>query len=67
MSGSGATFSRGGALALVAGGFALFLLLIYLLAAGEGFGGGGNNGDAHAAAKGLNGYAGLVRLAEESG
>ncbi|MEO0058016.1 MAG: hypothetical protein RIT17_1489 [Pseudomonadota bacterium] len=67
MSGGGATFSRGGALALVAGGFALFLLLIYLIASGEGFGGDGNNGDAHAAAKGLNGYAGLVRLAEESG
>jgi hypothetical protein len=64
MSGGGATFSRGGALALVAGGFALFLLLIYLLAAGEGFGGDGNNGDGHAAAKGLNGYAALVRLAE---
>lgn len=64
MSSGGATFSRAGALALVAGGFALFLALIWLLAAGEGFGGDGNNGDAHAASKGLNGYAALVRLAE---
>lgn len=64
MSSGGSAFSRGGVLGLVAGGFALFLALIWLLSAGEGFGGNGNNGEAHAAAKGLNGYAGLVRLAE---
>jgi len=62
-----ATFSRGGALALVAGGFAVFLALIYLIAAGEEFGGNRNKGGAHAAANGLNGYAGLVRLLEADG
>ncbi|MEE4315507.1 MAG: DUF4350 domain-containing protein [Erythrobacter sp.] len=60
----GASFSRGGALALVALGFALFLALIVLIASGASFGGDGNNGQAHAAGKGLNGYAGLVRLLE---
>lgn len=64
--GAGA-FSRGGALALVAGGFALFLALIWLLGSGAQFLGNANNGDAHASAKGLNGYAALVRLAEEAG
>lgn len=66
MSGGNAAFSRGGALALVLGGFALFLALIWLIGSGEGIGG-GNNGGAHAASKGLNGYAGLVRLAEANG
>lgn len=61
-----AAFSRAGALALVAGGFALFLALLWLLGAGEDFGGGRGQGQAHAAAKGLNGYAGLVRLAEQA-
>ncbi len=62
-----AAFSRGGALALVAVGFAVFLALIYFIAAGESFGGGGRNGQAHAAGSGLNGYAGLVRLLEADG
>ena len=62
-----AAFSRGGTLALVAAGFALFLALIWLIASGEDFGGGGNNGQAHAASKGLNGYAGLARLLEAEG
>ncbi len=61
-----AAFSRGGALALIGGGFVLFLALIWLIGSGEGIGG-DNNGEAHAASKGLNGYAGLVRLAEASG
>ncbi len=60
-------FSRGGALALVAGGFALFLALLYLIGAGEDFGGEKGAGQAHAAANGLNGYAGLVRLVEAQG
>ena len=59
-----ASFSRGGALALIAAGFAMFLALIYLLASGAEFGGDSNNGQAHAAGKGLNGYAGLVQLLE---
>jgi hypothetical protein len=62
-----AAFSRGGALALVAAGFAVFLALIYLIASGEEFGGGGRNGQAHAAGNGLNGYAGLVRLLGKQG
>lgn len=62
-----ATFSRAGALALVAVGFAVFLALIYLIAAGEEFGGNRNNGGAHAAANGLNGYAGLVQMLEAGG
>lgn len=62
-----AAFSRAGALALVAVGFAVFLAMIYLIAAGEEFGGGGRNGQAHAAGTGLNGYAGLVRLLEAEG
>ena len=61
-----AAFSRGGAFALILGGFALFLALIWLIGSGADFGG-GNNGQAHAASKGLNGYAGLVRLAEAEG
>lgn len=68
MSGAGpATFSRAGALALVAVGFAVFLALIYLIASGEEFGAGRNDGQAHAAGNGLNGYAGLVQLVEAEG
>lgn len=64
---SPSTFSRGGALALVAGGFALFLALLYLLGAGEDFGGSKGEGKAHAASNGLNGYSGLVTLVEAQG
>lgn len=60
----GAAFSRGGAFALVAGGFALFLAVLYLIGAGEDFGGEKGSGQAHAASVGLNGYAGLLRLVE---
>lgn len=63
----GAAFSRGGALALVVVGFAVFLALIALIASGEEFGPRDSNGAAHAASKGLNGYAGLVRLLEAEG
>ncbi len=66
MSGGG-TFSRGGALALVAGGFALFLAILYLIGAGEDFGGERGQGQAHAASVGLNGYSGLYRLVEAAG
>ena len=62
-----AAFSTGGTLALVVAGFALFLAFVWLIAAGDSFGGDGNNGEAHAGAKGLNGYTGLVRLAEANG
>lgn len=62
-----APFSRGGALALIGVGFALFLGLLYLLGAGESFGETRGQGQAHAASNGLNGYAGLVRLVEAQG
>lgn len=60
-------FSRGGALALVAVGCALFLAMLYLIGAGEDFGGERGTGQAHAASVGLNGYAGLARLVEAQG
>ena len=61
-------FSKFGVFALVAGGFALFLALLYLLGAGEKLdGNGGAGGQAHAVSKGLNGYAGLVQLVEAQG
>lgn len=65
--GTAPAFSRGGALALVVGGFALFLALLYMLGTGEDLGGEQGNGQAHAAANGLNGYSGLVRLVEAQG
>lgn len=57
-----AAFSRGGALALVAVGCALFIGMLYLIGAGEDFGGERGQGQAHAASNGLNGYSGLYRL-----
>jgi hypothetical protein len=63
----GAAFSRGGALALVAAGCALFLAMLYLMGAGEDFGGERGQGQAHAASNGLNGYSGLYRLVEAQG
>lgn len=60
-------FSRRGALALVGGGFALFLAMLWLIGAGSDFGGDRGTGQAHAAAPGLNGYAGLARLIEAEG
>jgi hypothetical protein len=60
-------FSRFGALMLVAVGFALFLAMVWLIAAGEEFGDRGNDGQAHAGGTGLNGYAGFVRLLAAEG
>lgn len=60
-------FTRGGAFALVAGGFALFLAMLYLIGSGASFGGEQGAGQAHAASNGLNGYSGLVRLVEAEG
>ncbi len=64
---SPAAFSRGGALALVAGGFVLFLAMLYLIGSGASFGGEQGAGQAHSASNGLNGYSGLVRLVEAEG
>lgn len=60
-------FSRSGALALVGGGFVLFVAMLWLIGAGSDFGGTRGSTQAHAAANGLNGYAGLVRLVEAQG
>lgn len=62
-----AAFTRFGAFALVAGGAALFLALLWLLGADADFGGERGRGQAHASSNGLNGYAGLVRLVEAQG
>lgn len=62
-----AAFSRLGAFALVAGGFALFLAMLWLMGADADFGGERGRGQAHASSNGLNGYAGLVRLVEAQG
>ena len=59
-------FSPRTLLAVVAVGAAAFLLLLYAIGAGWD-GGRDNNGGAHAAANGLNGFAGLVRLLEAQG
>ena len=57
-----APFSRGAIIALVLGGFALFLTLLVLMGRGESQLADPQDGGAHAAANGLNGYAGLTRL-----
>lgn len=65
--GAQAAFSRSGVFALVVGGFGLFIGLLWLIGAGADFGGDRGRGQAHAAATGLNGYAGLVQLVEAAG
>ena len=67
MSAAPPAFTRAGALALVAGGFALFLAMLYLIGSGASLGGEKGGGQAHAASNGLNGYSGLVRLVEAQG
>ncbi len=67
MSAPPAAFSRAGALALVAGGFALFLALLWLIGAGSEVGSSANDGGGHVGSKGLTGYAGLARLLEAEG
>lgn len=59
----GSPFSRRTMFGVLAAGFATFLAMLYFIGAGD-TGERGNNGSAHAAATGLNGYAGLVRLLE---
>lgn len=53
-------------LAVVLVGFLAFLATLYFISVGD-TGGRDNDGGAHAAAKGLNGYAGLVKLLELEG
>ena len=59
-------FSPRMALALVVGGAALFLALLWMVGTGLGDDG-TNNGGGHAAGRGLNGFAALARLAEADG
>ncbi|MFN3990492.1 MAG: DUF4350 domain-containing protein [Erythrobacter sp.] len=57
-----APFSRAAILALVVGGFALFLALLFAMGRGDSQLADTQNGGAHAAGNGLTGYAGLTRL-----
>lgn len=67
MSGAAASpFSTRALLAVLGVGAAAFLLLLYAIGAGW-TGNTDRNGGAHAAANGLNGFAGLVRLLEARG
>ena len=59
-------FNRTTLLGLVLLGFAAFLSMLYFIGAGD-TGDRSNNGSAHAAAKGLNGYAGLAQMLDEAG
>ena len=66
MSRTASPFSPRTLLAVVAVGAGAFLLLLYAIGAGWD-GSQDRNGGAHAAANGLNGFAGLVRLLEDQG
>lgn len=66
MSRGASPFSPRTILAVLAVGAGAFLLLLYAIGAGLDAGN-DRNGGAHAAANGLNGYAGLVRLLEAQG
>lgn len=63
---SRSAFSPRIVLSLVVLGFMTFLATLYFISVGD-TGRGDNDGGAHAAAKGLNGYAGLARLLEAEG
>jgi hypothetical protein len=64
---SSSPFSRGGLFALMLVGFGAFLVLLYSLANGDSVLSDGQNGRAHAAANGLNGYSALVQLVKADG
>jgi hypothetical protein len=66
MSRAASPFSPRTLLAVLAVGAGAFLLLLYAIGAGWD-GGRDQNGGAHAAANGLNGFSGLVHLLEEQG
>lgn len=61
-----AAFGKRSVLALVLVGTLAFLALLYFIGTDR-MGGSDNNGQAHAASKGLTGYAALVRLLEAEG
>lgn len=54
-------------LGVILAGFAAFLAMLWFISAGDTGGDRANDGGAHAASVGLNGYAGLVRLLEGAG
>ncbi len=54
-------------LALLVVGFGAFIAILYFLASGDAGAQDSNNGGAHAAAKGFNGYSALVELVEADG
>jgi hypothetical protein len=64
--GNPAAFSARSGLLLVAVGAALFLALLWMIGTGNGFTD-TNDGGGHGGGKGLNGFAGLVRLAQARG
>ncbi len=62
-----AVISPRAGLLLVAVGAALFLALLWMIGTGNGFFDDSNDGGSHAGGTGLNGFAGLVRLAAADG
>jgi len=60
-------FGKGTVFAVLVTGFVAFLALLWFISAGDTGGDRENDGAAHAASIGLNGYAGLVRLLEAEG
>lgn len=60
-------FGKATVFAVLVVGFLAFLALLYFISAGDTGGDRENDGAAHAASVGLNGYAGLVRLLEGAG
>ena len=64
---SASPFSRAGVLAIVVVGFSVFIAILYFLSVGDIGPQNSNNGRAHAAGKGLNGYSALVELVEADG
>ncbi|MEM6585992.1 MAG: DUF4350 domain-containing protein [Pseudomonadota bacterium] len=65
--GGGSPFSRTGVLALLIVGFGVFGTILYLIGVGDFGPQESNNGQAHAAAKGLTGYSALAALLEADG
>lgn len=63
---AGNPFSTRGALALVLGGAAIFIALLWMIGAGLTHGP-ANDGGNHGSGKGLNGFAGMARLLESQG
>ena len=63
---SGSPFGRSAVLGMVVVGFVAFVAMLYFIGVGD-TGNRDNDGAAHAASNGLNGYSGLTRLLEAQG